>query len=167
EGTGGVAVDSSCNGRNGTLVNGPTWSTGIKNGALSFDGVNDKVTLPANLIRDYTTLTISLWFKSSTNGIILGMQNGPGNNMVPVFYLGNDGKLRGAFWAGTSQVAGSANIVTDGQWHHAALTGAVNTQSLYLDGNLVNTLVGQIAIDHLDMTINQLGAGIVGAWAGG
>jgi hypothetical protein len=41
EGSGTVAYDSSGNGNDGNLTNGPTWTTGKIGGALSFDGVND------------------------------------------------------------------------------------------------------------------------------
>src|SRR3569623_1006054 len=44
ETSGTVAADSSGNGNNGTLINGPTWVTGqVGSGALSLDGIDDKV----------------------------------------------------------------------------------------------------------------------------
>jgi hypothetical protein len=44
DGTGTIASDSSGNGNNGTLVNGPTWiASGEIAGALFFDGVDDYV----------------------------------------------------------------------------------------------------------------------------
>src|SRR5690349_16688012 len=46
DGTGTVAADSSGQGNNGTLVNGPTWTAGKVGGALQFDGVNDVVDVP-------------------------------------------------------------------------------------------------------------------------
>ena len=45
EGSGTVAYDSSGNGNDGNLTNGPTWSIGKIGGALSFDGVDDFVFL--------------------------------------------------------------------------------------------------------------------------
>src|SRR3989344_4445776 len=49
EGSGTIAEDSSGNGNTGTLVNGSTWTTGkVGSGAVSFDGVNDEVTMPHN-----------------------------------------------------------------------------------------------------------------------
>ena len=41
ETSGTVAPDTSGNGNNGTLINGPTWVDGRFNKALSFDGVDD------------------------------------------------------------------------------------------------------------------------------
>ncbi len=49
----------------------------------------------------------------------------------------------------------STSTVNDGNFHHATLAGDTNTQSLYLDGNLVGTLSG--TINHLSMSKNQIG----------
>jgi hypothetical protein len=46
ETTGSSASDSSGNSNTGTLVNGPIRSAGYRGRALSFDGVNDYVTIP-------------------------------------------------------------------------------------------------------------------------
>ena len=40
---GTVAYDSSGNGHDGNLTNGPTWTDGKIGGALSFDGVDDHI----------------------------------------------------------------------------------------------------------------------------
>jgi len=60
-----IAHDSSGNDNNGTLTNGPTWAQGKIGGALSLDGVNDYVLLPATADLDLQTLTISAWVHSS------------------------------------------------------------------------------------------------------
>jgi len=46
ETNGTIAYDSSGNGNDGDLTNGPTWVSGKIGGALSFDGVNDYVEVP-------------------------------------------------------------------------------------------------------------------------
>ncbi|MSR63357.1 MAG: hypothetical protein EXS08_13020 [Planctomycetes bacterium] len=46
----------------GTLVAGPTWVAGRLGGALAFDGVNDRVNLPA-LNADTNQLTLTCWVK--------------------------------------------------------------------------------------------------------
>jgi prepilin-type N-terminal cleavage/methylation domain-containing protein len=62
EGSGTIAKDYSGNGNNGTLVNGPTWTTGKVGGALSFDGVNDYVNVPYNSVLDIVkNFTIEVW----------------------------------------------------------------------------------------------------------
>ena len=66
EGSGTVAYDSSGNGHDGNLTNGPSWTTGKIGGALSFDGVDDYVE-----IKNYYGIsandprTASAWLKSN------------------------------------------------------------------------------------------------------
>lgn len=61
EKTGTTAYDTSGNGNNGTLTNGPTWVHGKIGGALSFDGVNDYVNLPS-LPSITAPYTVEFWF---------------------------------------------------------------------------------------------------------
>ena len=60
EGTGATSTDASGKGNNGTLVNGPAWTTGKVNNALSFNGTNNYVNSG-----DFTSLTgaitVSTW----------------------------------------------------------------------------------------------------------
>ena len=67
EGSGTIAYDSAGT-NNGTLVNGPIWTTGQINGALSFDGVNDYVDVgdPPDGSLDFgagDSFTIAAWIK--------------------------------------------------------------------------------------------------------
>ncbi len=64
EATSTVAYDSSPTGANGTLTNGPTWTTGRVGGGLSFDGINDYV--DTSYATDLPTWTIAAWVKSPT-----------------------------------------------------------------------------------------------------
>ena len=58
--------DISRGGNNGTLVNGPTFSSS-NGGSIVFDGVNDYCTLGTkNLIQN--NFTISIWFKLNSSG---------------------------------------------------------------------------------------------------
>jgi hypothetical protein len=71
--SGTIAADLSGNGLNGTLVNGPVWQPtgGIQGGALSFDGVNDRVSVAdpgAGSALDFptgTSITITAWIKTT------------------------------------------------------------------------------------------------------
>jgi hypothetical protein len=60
-----TAADSSGNGHDGTLTNGPAWTTGRIDGGLSFDGNNDEVTLGDWF--GYQTFTISMWLKPGSS----------------------------------------------------------------------------------------------------
>ena len=68
-GTGATLADRSGNNHPGTLVNGPVWTTGQYNGALSFDGVNDYVTFGDLAQADsLTAITVSAWVKFAVGG---------------------------------------------------------------------------------------------------
>lgn len=133
----------------------------LQNRALMFDG-DDLVTIPMDLVHARTTLTFEAWFKTSASGVIFGYQNrayptSP-SNYTPAVYVGTDGLLRGEFYMGSAtSIITSVATVADGEWHHVALAARNNSQSLYLDGQLVGTLAGNI--NHLDMTHNQIGIG--------
>lgn len=140
--------------------------TAAGNAALVFDGINDLLVLPDDLIRSRTTLTLEAWFKTTAGGVIFGYQNAayptsPGN-YTPALYVGTDGKLRGQFYNNVSAPITTAGTVSDGQWHHVALVGAVNAQSLYLDGVLINSTPLAGTITHSNMSRNQVGTGRAG-----
>jgi len=63
EGSGTTAGDSSGNGNDGTLVNGPTWVSGRHGMALSFDGVDDYVEIPDTELWNSTDPTIGALFQ--------------------------------------------------------------------------------------------------------
>ena len=60
-GTGTTWTDLSANGYSGTLTNGPTFSSD-NGGAFTFDGTNDHVLLPSNLISGNGPLSLSFVF---------------------------------------------------------------------------------------------------------
>ena len=63
EGTGTTAYDS-VGSNHGTLVNGPTWTTGLIDGALSFDGSDDIVSVPDSASLDFAdAITMEAWVK--------------------------------------------------------------------------------------------------------
>jgi chitodextrinase len=63
EGAGLTTVDASGNGFTGTLTNGPVWTAGKYAQALSFDGVDDKVSLPGTLDIPALPFTIEAWVR--------------------------------------------------------------------------------------------------------
>ncbi|MEV6382702.1 DNRLRE domain-containing protein [Streptomyces sp. NPDC051773] len=135
--------------------------------AATFNGTTSYVQLPDQLVTDTPYLTAELWFRTSGSGVLFSYQDHTleeattGKN-TPALYVGTDGKLRGEFWNGTAAPITSSQTVNDGTWHHAALTAAGNTQSLYLDGTKVGTLSGDITQD--DQRFVYLGAGYWNNW---
>jgi RHS repeat-associated protein len=130
-------------------------------GSASFDGSTTWMRLKDNLFTSTTYLSVGLWFKttSTSTGTLLstghstpGTSN-PSGAAMPVLYVGSDGRLYGHFWNLTVPGISSSVTVNDGHWHYVVLTGAGNTQSLYLDGAQVGqALTGQITnVDPYEM----------------
>jgi hypothetical protein len=74
-GSGTTWTDLSGRGNNGTLVNGPTYSSGNL-GSLSFDATNDYVTVPSTnglYFAGTSQVTVSCWGR--TTGIGISFQN--------------------------------------------------------------------------------------------
>lgn len=146
-GTGTTWYDISGNGNNGTLVGGVGYSSSNA-GYLIFDGSNDYIRLPNNLLVHNTgnPFTLSLWFKTSSDGIILGQQNtstpNSANGYVPGIYVGANGLLyTSCFWGGaTSNISVSSSTVNNGSWHNVTVTFASGSQGSYLNGISYATL---------------------------
>jgi len=72
-------ANDSAGSNDGTLVNGPTWTTGQFDGALQFDGVDDYVDLGNdNSLKPPLPVTISAWIKcpsSDSYGQIIGLDD--------------------------------------------------------------------------------------------
>ncbi|MFJ6393879.1 LamG domain-containing protein [Streptomyces sp. NPDC091972] len=83
----------------------------------------------------------------------------------PVLNIDGAGKLRGEFYtAGGATPIVSSQVVTDGSWHHAVLTAAANTQTLYLDGSKVGSLNGVVTEQSRDYAYLGAGYGSSGWW---
>ncbi len=66
EGTGTVASDSSGKGNHGTIV-GATWTSGVKQGGLSFDGTANRVTIPGSAFSTVDQeVSVAMWIYGDT-----------------------------------------------------------------------------------------------------
>lgn len=115
---------------------------------LSFDGTGKYVNIPSNFNQS-TTLSFSLWFKTTSPGGILGQANSypstaTPTSWVPVLWIMPDGKLRAELYTATDAYLTTTNAVNDGQWHHVVITGNSTTQSLYVDNVLIGSRGGTI-----------------------
>lgn len=62
--TGTSAIDSSGNNHAGSILNGATWTTGILNSGLQFDGSNDEVSIADNAALDgFSSFSLSVWIQ--------------------------------------------------------------------------------------------------------
>ena len=162
-------ADASGQNHAGTAVNGPQVVPGKLNSALSFNGVNQSVTLPDDLFHPHPVLTVSIWFNTTDSGTILAQQEVLPNEATntkrhhSILYLGTTGRLYAGFFRKATTTFAQDIPVNDGKWHHVAIATqkepgtAKDRQNVYLDGVRVASLPGPI--DTSGMIHSQLGAG--------
>jgi chitodextrinase len=141
EGSGATAADSSGNGNNGTLMNGPTWTVGkVGSGALSFDGVDDYVSISTGLPA-LTEQTFSVWINPrSAGGSSVGniINKGPNNAQLRMFF--STGVQFLADCDGTDVSSVKANLLAVNAWNYVAVTwngqcGTNASVTWFINGN--------------------------------
>ncbi|MBI2530552.1 MAG: PKD domain-containing protein [Candidatus Diapherotrites archaeon] len=152
EGTGTTASDSSGNGNNGTLTNGPTWtSSGVFGNALHFDGVDDHVLIPNSAGLGPNVVTAAAWVKldsypGGSYGAVIGKYGGSNGYLLSIrpdgqaqFWVGNDAVSIAAYtWATTLQL---------NTWYHVAGTYDGSAVKIYLNGALGMSWNGSNALN--------------------
>ncbi len=134
EGSGTIAYDSSGYANTGTVVNA-TWTSGMINGALAFDGETADVTVPYSAsLNPVSTITIAAWINAAS------WANTPrilekGNDDQYALFLNGSGQLE-FFLAGVTNGAVVATPPSAGVWHHVAATYDGLWMNLYIDGQL-------------------------------
>ena len=141
-GSGTTWYDLAYSGNNGTLTNGPTYSS-LDGGYISFDGTNDTVNIgPASkYLNAYHTYEV--WIKTSSIGAntqsgILGISYGLTINIL------NDGRITYLVYRNETNSyiinAPTTGInVLDNKWHHIVCTRGPSTYEIYVDGVLNRT----------------------------
>lgn len=141
-GSGTTWFDVSGNSNNGTLVNGPTYSTS-NNGILQLDGTNDLISAPScNTLGGLSEQAFEIWVKSS--GLGPGKSIGglicpdygqisyidSGGNVVYYIYS-TDGGYPGVYLFSNST---SGVNIFDNKWHHIVCTRGNSEYNIYVDG---------------------------------
>jgi hypothetical protein len=138
EGSGTIAYDS-VDGKNGTLTNMDPltdWVTGIRDGALDFDGIDDYVSLgPIDALKD-KTVTISAWIKPYDvspyfSPVLTQCQGWWGY----YFGLGGNKPALGLNY----DAAISGEPINVNEWYHLAGTFDSKKLRIYVNGVLKNT----------------------------
>jgi fibronectin type 3 domain-containing protein len=126
EGSGTVAVDAG-RGMNGTLQNGPVWTSGVFGGGLSFDGVNDYIS--TSFTQDVPSWTIAVWVRSPA-----APGNGPSSGPIQ-----RETNFQIVWNHPEASFRGVAALRVAGRWH-AASFGALAANTWY---RLVATYDGE------------------------
>ena len=143
ETNGTIAYDSSGNGNDGNLTNGPTWTAGKIGGALNFDGIDDRIKIPHTVLDGKSFLTISFWFKMNSSSV-----NTDAHYFISGANVGNDNRFRlyihSSLGLGKndSEIKGSStyasiesNSYWTSDWRKLTFVRSINGLQFYLNGN--------------------------------
>ncbi len=135
DGSGNSAVDSSGNSNTGTLINGPTWTTGKIDGALSFDGVDDAVQIGTGNL-NLSSGTIALWSYaenfSSTGQYLFTHATQPWANRIQLYTDDASGNLDLGLGDSHTRHTNIQDLNTN-IWYHIALTWEGTNYVVYVD----------------------------------
>ena len=144
ESSGPTLTDVSGRNNHGTLVNGPAWTAAGKHGgALTFDGINDLVSIADAASLDLTNgMTIEAWVKpaSSSGWRTVLLKEVPGN-LAYALYGSQSAQRPGAevrIGSKTHNISGTTALSTT-TWTHLAATYDGLTVRLYVNGTQVNS----------------------------
>lgn len=138
EGSGTTANDSSGQGNTGTLTNGPTWTSGKRDGSINFDGNNDYITVPDTSILEMSfPFSVSAWINTTTvnNTVILEKDSNSGYSFQ-TFSGVNAGKVLlnvGGTGAGDRITSSTLGLNNDGLWHHVVFVVTSVSGAVYID----------------------------------
>jgi hypothetical protein len=155
-GSGTVWTDLSGNGNNGTLTNGPTYSSG-NDGSIVFDGTNDLVTCGNAPSLQITVGTIAAWINATNsnsgyNGIIV--------KQLAWSLFVRDNLLVSFDW-GNSAERNTGVTVGNNTWKYVAMsfTETIGTPSnnaiIYIDGSPVLTTTVKNSSQNVALAIGD------------
>ncbi|SDH54650.1 Glucose/arabinose dehydrogenase, beta-propeller fold [Actinokineospora alba] len=147
EGAGTTLTDRSGNGHTGTLA-GPLWSAaGRYGGALSFDGVNDLVTVNDTAKLDLTTgMTLQAWVRPTTStGWRTAMLKERPGGLTYALYPAGSNQPSGYISSGPDHAVNGPTTLPTATWSHLAMTYDGTTMRLYVNGTQVATTARNVA----------------------
>jgi hypothetical protein len=141
EGSGAVVADSSGNGNTGTIESAIWTSAGRYGSALSFNGVDNRVTIPdSSSLHLAGALTMEAWVKPSTltgSWRTVLLKESPGE-LCYALYANADtqGPSAHVFINGAEASARSTSTLPTNTWTYLAASYDGTTIRLYVDGTL-------------------------------
>jgi PKD repeat protein len=171
EGNGSTLYDTSGHGHDGAL-SGPIWAGGGRNGgALSFDGVNDAVSIADQAELDLTTgMTLEAWVKpTALNGAwrTVAFKEQTAGMTYALYAATNTAPPTGQAYVGAERDARGTAAIATGAWTHLATTYDGATVRLYVNGAQVRSLAvaGSMAVSTGALKLG--GNGVWGEWYAG
>jgi hypothetical protein len=165
-------TDESIAGRNGTLLNGAGYGSGLIGQGFQLDGINDYVTVADDDVWSFgnNAFSIAVWanFDSVNQGAVGQLPNvfvahdqGSGQQNKWVFFHDGNGQL--AFHI--NDASAGLDFLTAplsfspviGNWHHFAISRSGSTYTFYADGNSLGTASTSRTIGNANamLTIGQ------------
>ena len=142
--TGTKWVDISGNYNNGTLINGPTWSS-VTGGTFTFDGTDDYGSFSTNnLPSGNSEISFDCWvrwgglFSTIYGEFVMGYGDDSGPNKVPVILINTSNQARFEFGSGSGAVISSSTI-SPNSWVNITATYNKSSTKIYLNGVLNGT----------------------------
>jgi len=157
EGDGDVAIDSSENGNDGNLTNGPEWvDDGKINGGMYFDGSDDIVKVP--MVVDYDEMSVVVWFKDQGSPVRPRIVSNEHTDVsLTGFQLEYDTSGSGSFFdIGTgARAAAIFNFKADADtWYHYAGTYDGNNIRAYINGEVMAEGTGSGSIKETGIDVH-------------
>jgi hypothetical protein len=143
EGSGSIVHDSSGNGNQGVLNNGPVWVDGRFGKALSFDGVDDYVRIKPSLSLDVTSqITVEAWvypraYVDNTGHVshIISRCDDSGGHIYVLSTYPDSYKISYSVNPDSGQKSSIADLPLN-VWTHLAMTYDGSYIRLYINGEL-------------------------------
>ena len=133
-GSGTSWTDLSGNGNNGTLTNGPTYSSANK-GSISFDGVDDYIDISKQILKNRTEFTINITFFTSTLAGVLINEGNSSNVGVSWWLAAGTNATILQFGDGTNNSYSNSTItLSQNVWTNICFTYQNKTGTTYVNG---------------------------------
>ena len=160
-GSGTTWTDLSGNSNNGTLTNGPTFST-ANMGSIVFDGTNDYISIPHAFNISSGGVTFNIWFKLTSTGWspLIGDWTGPYSFLIQVYNGALNISIRNS--AQTDLIAFANPSINTNVIYNLQLAYDKTTKigSLYINGILNDTKTSGQADSAIANTSNAWSIGL-------